>query len=71
MDDILEAFFALFHRKIAVVQFDHHFIPLGEHLADLQEGFVLGLRHHQPDIEQSGQAGEGKEDEAVGAQAAL
>lgn len=48
---ILQAFFALFQWCIPITHFDLHFVPLGKHLADLQEGLVLGLWNHQPDVD--------------------
>ena len=48
-----------------------HLVPVSEHLTDLQEGLVLGLRDDQPDVEQCRQADEAEDDETVGAQATL
>ena len=70
-DYILQASFALFQRQITVTQLDLHFVPLGKHLADLQESLALCLWDHQPDVDQRDQADEGKDDEAVGTQTFL
>lgn len=67
----LQALFGLFQWQIPITQFDLHFVPLGEHLADLQEGFALGLWDHQPDVDQRDQADDREDDEAVGAQTRL
>lgn len=71
VDPILQALFAFFQRQVTITQSDFHFVPLGEHLADLQESLVLRLRDHQPDVNQRDQADEGKDDKTVGAQASL
>lgn len=68
---ILKALFGLFQWQISIRQFELHFVLLGEHLADLQEGFALGLWDHQPDVDQRDQADDRKDDEAVGAQTSL
>lgn len=62
---ILQVFFAAFQWPIA--QFDLHSVPLGKHLADLQEGLALGLGDHRPDVDQCGQTNKRKNDKAVGA----
>lgn len=67
---ILQAFFALFQRQI-ITQFDLHFVPLGEHLADLQESLALCFRDDQPDVDQCDETDEGKDDEAERAQTSL
>lgn len=71
LDCILQAFFALSQWQITITQFDLHFVPLGEHLADLQESLTLCLWDQQPDVDQRDQTDEGKDDKAVGAQTSL
>lgn len=71
LDPILQALFAFFQRQVTITQSDFHFVPLSEHLADLQESLVLRLWDHQPDVNQRDQADEGKDDKTVGAQASL
>jgi len=50
---------------------DLHSVLLSEHLADLQEGLVLGLLHNHPYVDECHQADHREDDEAVGAQASL
>lgn len=68
---ILKAFFALFQWQITITQFELHFVPLGKHLADLQECLALCLWDNQPDVDQCDETDEGEDDEAVGAQTSL
>lgn len=68
---VFQALSASFQRQVTVAQTDFHFVSFGEHLADLQESLVLGLRDHQPDVDQCDQTDEGKDDKTVGAQAFL
>lgn len=68
---IFQALSASFQRHVTVAQTDFHLVSFGEHLADLQESLVLGLRDHQPDVDQRNQTDEGKDDKTVGAQAFL
>lgn len=53
------------------IRLDLHFVLLSEHLADLEEGLVLGLLHNHPYVDERCQADHREEDEAVGAQAFL
>lgn len=71
LDPILQALFAFFQRQVTITQSDFHFVPLGEHLADLQESLVLRFGDHEPDVNQRDQADEGKDDKTVRAQASL
>lgn len=68
---ILQAFFAIFQRQITITQFDLHFVPLGEHLADLQESLALCFGDDQPDVDQCDETDERKDDEAERAQTSL
>lgn len=50
---------------------DLHFVPLGHDPVDFHEGFILGLRDNEEDVNHGGHADGTEDEEAVGPQPSL
>lgn len=61
----------IFSVPLCLLHHDLHPVPLGKQLADLQKGFVLGLRDDHPDVDQRDETDHPKDEEAELAQSLL